>query len=301
MKVKHFTSFAIICGILANFAPATAADMGLPASGCFATGKPGYDFIVYFEHSRPHNDSEANQSYQSITPTATQQCVNDMKQTLANLRPSSEDDCLILLASADYSGQDTNYDNNALSKRRLDMVEKMLTGIQSGDCVEKWYAGASNATVLEESPYYDSEQRAVRIIQTRKNAPKYEQIIHNLTQYISTSSSSISVIHITLNPASSSEQQILSRIHDLATDLAQIESKFKKSHWKTADGNFNGARLASDSIAGVVLGTAGGLITSNVIKKNQLRGGFEDIQCTIAGQVVANYDDEFTTNMNLNK
>ncbi|MCM1294568.1 MAG: hypothetical protein NC311_03330 [Muribaculaceae bacterium] len=68
----------------------------------------------------------------------------------------------------------------------------------------------------------------------------------------------------------------------------------KKSHWKTASGNFNGARLASDSVAGVVLGTVGGVITSNVIKKNQIKGGFEDLNCTIGGQRVADYNDQFS-------
>ncbi|MDR1361161.1 MAG: hypothetical protein LBJ18_02525 [Rickettsiales bacterium] len=66
-----------------------------------------------------------------------------------------------------------------------------------------------------------------------------------------------------------------------------------KSHWKNADGGFNTSRLVSDSVAGVVLGTAGGLITSNIIKKNQIKGGFEDISCTIAGQNVADFGDEF--------
>lgn len=67
-----------------------------------------------------------------------------------------------------------------------------------------------------------------------------------------------------------------------------------RSVWKTADGGFNYARLASDSIAGVVLGTAGGLITSKVVKKNQLKRGFENVSCTIGGQSVASYGDEFT-------
>ncbi len=66
-----------------------------------------------------------------------------------------------------------------------------------------------------------------------------------------------------------------------------------KSVWKTDKGTFNYARLASDSIAGVVLGTAGGIITSNVVKKNQIKSGFEDVMCTVGGQNVANWGDEF--------
>ena len=48
-----------------------------------------------------------------------------------------------------------------------------------------------------------------------------------------------------------------------------------------------------DSIAGVVLGTAGGIITSNVVKKNQIKRGFDDVMCTVGGQSVADWGDEF--------
>lgn len=67
----------------------------------------------------------------------------------------------------------------------------------------------------------------------------------------------------------------------------------KTSVWRNAEGKFNTARLASDSIAGVVLGTAGGLITSHLVKKNQVKTGFEDVQCTVGGQKVADWGDEF--------
>ena len=68
----------------------------------------------------------------------------------------------------------------------------------------------------------------------------------------------------------------------------------KANKWRDADGNFNTARLASDVTAGVVLGTAGALITSHLVKKHQVSEGFEDIQCTISGQTVAGFGDEFT-------
>lgn len=77
-------------------------------------------------------------------------------------------------------------------------------------------------------------------------------------------------------------------------DLDLIKYFSKSSVWKKDDGSFNTARLASDSIAGVVLGTTGGIITSNVIKKNQIKKGFEDLKCTIGGQSVAAYGDEFS-------
>ena len=84
-------------------------------------------------------------------------------------------------------------------------------------------------------------------------------------------------------------------VNNAYRQLTAIHDKFRAdvSVWKDAEGKFNTARLASDSIAGVVLGTAGGLITSNVVKKNQVENGFEDIKCTIGGQNVAQWGDEF--------
>lgn len=73
-----------------------------------------------------------------------------------------------------------------------------------------------------------------------------------------------------------------------------ISEKFVGSSvWKNDDGGFNTARLVSDSVAGVVLGTVGGVITSHIIKKNQIENGFDDLKCTIGGQTVASYGDEF--------
>ena len=46
------------------------------------------------------------------------------------------------------------------------------------------------------------------------------------------------------------------------SDIDSIRSTLDQSKWKNADGGFNTSRLLSDSIAGVVLGTAGGLITT---------------------------------------
>ena len=87
--------------------------------------------------------------------------------------------------------------------------------------------------------------------------------------------------------------QAKSAISQSVSTLSHIASEIDISKWRTADGTFNTARLTSDSIAGVVLGTTGGLITSHIVKKNQISSGFEDIKCTIAGQSVATFGDEF--------
>ena len=76
--------------------------------------------------------------------------------------------------------------------------------------------------------------------------------------------------------------------------IDKYRSGLDVSVWKDKEGNFNTARLVSDSIAGVVLGTAGGLITSSVVKKNQVKSGFEDVVCTIGGQTVGSYGDEIS-------
>ncbi len=85
------------------------------------------------------------------------------------------------------------------------------------------------------------------------------------------------------------------RVNDIYGRLVSIHNKFRdeKSVWRDKDGNFNTARLASDSIAGVVLGTTGALVTSHVVKKNQVENGFEDIKCTIGGQNVSQWGDQF--------
>lgn len=88
--------------------------------------------------------------------------------------------------------------------------------------------------------------------------------------------------------------QNAARIDGMVANLDNMFGGLEVSKWKNADGKFNIARLASDSIAGVVLGTAGGLITSHVVKKNQVKKGFEDVQCTVGGQKVADWGDEFT-------
>ena len=75
--------------------------------------------------------------------------------------------------------------------------------------------------------------------------------------------------------------------------LLKLRESLDVSVWRNAEGKFNTARLASDSIAGVVLGTVGGIVTSKLVKKNQLKKGFEDLSCHVGGQRVADYGDSF--------
>ena len=85
---------------------------------------------------------------------------------------------------------------------------------------------------------------------------------------------------------------------ELKEAKTKLDSFFKyaeasRSGWKTADGKFNSTRLASDITAGVVLGTVGGVVSGVVIKKKQVEKGFEALHCTVGGQTIANWGDEF--------
>ena len=83
------------------------------------------------------------------------------------------------------------------------------------------------------------------------------------------------------------------KIDAIYARLLKLRESFGVSVWRNAEGKFNTARLASDSIAGVVLGTVGGIVTSKLVKKNQLKKGFEDLSCHVGGQRVADYGDSF--------
>ena len=103
----------------------------------------------------------------------------------------------------------------------------------------------------------------------------------------------INIVNIAIaNCESEQSQTALKRVQSAVDALENDIRGLDRSVWKNAEGNFNTARLASDSVAGVVLGTAGGIITANVVKKNQLENGFDDIVCTINGQTVGGYGDE---------
>ncbi len=78
--------------------------------------------------------------------------------------------------------------------------------------------------------------------------------------------------------------------------IAALDKKYegqKGNVWRNEEGEFNKARLASDAIAGVTLGALGGFVTNKLIKNSQLDKGFDVIECSVDGKVVAGYGDEF--------
>ena len=91
------------------------------------------------------------------------------------------------------------------------------------------------------------------------------------------------------------EKEINGARDRLQSVFNKIESD--KSVWKNADGSFNTIRLASDLTAGVVLGTVGGVVSGVLIKKSQVEKGFDALHCTVGGQKVADWDDEFSVGL----
>ena len=76
-----------------------------------------------------------------------------------------------------------------------------------------------------------------------------------------------------------------------AHDAINALSESKKTVWRNEDGKFNTARLASDSVAGVVLGATGALVTNKLVKDKHVEDGFEDLNCVIGNDVVAGWGD----------
>ena len=96
-----------------------------------------------------------------------------------------------------------------------------------------------------------------------------------------------------------SDEQRRQNIEQINKSKSNLDAFFKKvdsdrSVWKNADGSFNATRLASDLTAGVVLGTVGGVVSGVLIKKSQVEKGFDALNCTVNGQKVADWGDEFS-------
>lgn len=199
---------------------------------------------------------------QDIFPTiGDNRCEDKVKEALEE-KMGGEDDKgkYILIASTSKSGPDQV--NQKLAKNRKNTVAKLITDNfekfeNSSD--EDWVVGLTNA-VMNKHSKNEWTDRMVMILVSPEGK------------------------------GSNVDFETLARAY---MKLHKFSDSLEVNVWRDEQGKFNTARLWSDSIAGVVLGTAGGLITSSVVKKNQIQEGFEDIQCVVGGQTVANWGDEF--------
>lgn len=93
----------------------------------------------------------------------------------------------------------------------------------------------------------------------------------------------------------------IQRQANIIQDIEDAHSDDKVTVWKDAEGKFNTSRLLSDSIAGVALGTVGGLVVNKVVKDKHVETGFEELSCAIGGETVADFDERFTITGAVNK
>ena len=119
------------------------------------------------------------------------------------------------------------------------------------------------------------------------------ETVNNLYATLQTLVADASAVQQTVDTDTVDINVLSAQITTASATLQSITDGLRVNKWRNEEGKFNTSRLLSDSIAGVVLGTAGGLITSSVVKKSQVSDGFEDMQCTVGGQVVAGWGDEF--------
>ena len=119
------------------------------------------------------------------------------------------------------------------------------------------------------------------------------ETVNNLYATLQTLVANASAVQQTVDTDTVDINVLSAQITTASATLQSITDGLRVNKWRNEEGKFNTSRLLSDSIAGVVLGTAGGLITSSVVKKSQVSDGFEDMQCTVGGQVVAGWGDQF--------
>jgi len=327
----HMRKYLFLTSFIAYFSILGAAVADRTPSSCFVTNTPGevsFDYTVYFKHDFPKAANKGghrfcNGGFRStgenfvnehgccgtvnlcsdgkmcckpngdkystiwddlktdLEVNGNGQCGQNLYDALQNI-PVEGDTRILLIATADKTGKDAY--NRDLAERRLWEIKQLFSAAQQ-ERIMVINGGESNDNFTKTNGR-NVEERTVRILVA--NEEKVRQII---------SSAATVENSTTITVLKGNAQTSAQRIRNIANNLRGLTGNLDVSVWKNKEGNFNTARLASDSIAGVVLGTAGGLITSHVIKKNQIKGGFEDIKCTIGGQVVAEYGDDFMVGM----
>ena len=295
-----------VCGICTSYAGmAAGADLTrlVPNNKCYAVKGDMYtenasqrsewpekcDYRVFF-----YNDVD------TVAPVPDASCVTEVANKINEEADRlSGDEVMYIMGLADSRGHDKY--NIDLANRRVNNFIALLDADkfdQQNKNIEYFVAGESDdmASYGGDGRTSHPWSRAVCVIIGRRSGDGGTVVTPpngfvrlmdiNVTRNITTTAT------VTIQGKTADESR--ARIKNLVANLrAAADSLGDGSVWKNKEGGFNSARLVSDSVAGVVLGTAGGLITSHVIKKNQIKGGFEDISCTVGGQVVAGYADDF--------
>lgn len=150
-------------------------------------------------------------------------------------------------------------------------------------------ANGNSMTINEQRPLTVAELGGMSCDQFNN---LYQSNVGKLNEFFASYCGGGAIISIVTGPSGAevkNAQSVLSAFFSTAQSNASV--------WKNSEGKFNTARLASDLTAGVVLGSVGGVVSGVVIKKNQVKKGFEALHCAVGGQKVADWGDEFNVGL----
>ena len=313
--------FLVILAILFGVPCGAGAAEYKTADGNFVCAKSDVDQYM----KEGSNEAQFRIYFDTGSDTAHSGCESANAQ-IKNYLQSNTNDIreIVLIASADKQGTGS-YDNRALAKRRLDYVRGNILRDNSTDADPivasySYVAGDADALTFS-SNTNDQEERSVNIYiiwrlpncdSVKGKKPEIVAAFQKCNISIDGNSELAKCLDgKPLTPTD--DEKLLAFLFEsiqkcsalkgiVGADIAAAKiSKFLGSLdltvWRDTEGNFNTARLASDSIAAVVLGTTGGIITSKLVKKNQIKKGFEDLNCSIGGQRIASYGDEFSVGL----
>lgn len=268
---------------------------------CVSTGAPAPEEPPADPEPNPNPGSGSQPA--PVRPTPTSSCVDRCKGMTGTRYAECTTCCLVPASYADWNGSecvcsDSTLDFNVLTQKcEPATVAQPVTPVQPQPVEPAYECDPEKiATLRQWQVRYGSDlevaQRIRVILEYCEGEPMESVFITMFNELESWLMQRVQDLE-SAQELSQAQARARTRIADAVRDMRDIESGLKLTVWRDEDGNFNTSRLLSDSIAGVVLGTAGGLITSNVVKKNNIENGFEDIQCTVGGQVVAGWGDEF--------
>lgn len=205
-------------------------------------------------------------------------CKNQMgKENIKNFCTNGK---VVLIGSASRKGGSSH--NTFLSNERVRSVSNYIK--DSNKVYMVTAAGESNAEAAEKpEDNNDWKDRSVHIVCARNpDDVGAIQSAYDVTLNLN--------FDTTINVSADADVVLIEKAEEIDKIIADLGAANK---WRTEDGKFNTARLMTDLGAGVVLGTVGGVVTSVLMKKKQVEDGFENLKCTVGGQVVGSWGDTF--------
>lgn len=288
----------------------------------FAGGAMAYDCVSYTQGPARIDKSRIYLYFGENEDTApvSGECdasFNDVKTYLKGIWDQGNVAGFYVLGSASRTGRAAY--NSELAQKRANYVYANI--LPADSYATTWSMGESEATVLGQTDGTTryNDRYAVIIVIWKQHTCTAETVglLEKIRQMGKDVSECTDVMNYCKNGTQSKDvlfEDKLNKLHKCASKLNidvdfdswyRVDTAYNNlsallaglSVWKNADGGFNTSRLLSDSIAAVVLGTTSGVITSKLVKKSQIKKGFESLQCTIGGQHIADWGDSFMVGM----